>query len=128
MPSPPRVQEELGAAAGFLLLSGIILALCVLPLLLMRASSLTKPRAFGGVLTAKPRIMPITWLLGPADASGRGIEQFHISFPHSFSCRAMEVSGELSSRKESTVSVPSESQPTPVQITVLKAQDLVKRF
>ncbi|XP_061206659.1 cilia- and flagella-associated protein 70 isoform X2 [Neopsephotus bourkii] len=36
----------------------------------------------------------------------------------------MEVSGGLSSRKESTVSVPSESQPTPVQITVLKAQDL----
>ncbi|XP_030337974.1 cilia- and flagella-associated protein 70 isoform X2 [Strigops habroptila] len=36
----------------------------------------------------------------------------------------MEVSGGPSSRKESTVSVPSESQPTPVQITVLKAQDL----
>ncbi|KAM9555199.1 cilia- and flagella-associated protein 70 [Guaruba guarouba] len=36
----------------------------------------------------------------------------------------MEISGELSSRKESTVPVPSESQPTPVQITVLKAQDL----
>ncbi|KAM4657316.1 cilia- and flagella-associated protein 70 [Amazona ochrocephala] len=36
----------------------------------------------------------------------------------------MEISGELSSREESTVSVPSESQPMPVQITVLKAQDL----
>ncbi|XP_030906073.2 cilia- and flagella-associated protein 70 [Melopsittacus undulatus] len=36
----------------------------------------------------------------------------------------MEVSTGLDSRKESTVSVPSESQPTPVQITVLRAQDL----
>ncbi|XP_075021941.1 cilia- and flagella-associated protein 70 [Calonectris borealis] len=53
-------------------------------------------------------------------------------FPRSFSRRAMEVPVELPAGKESSASpaaapLPSESQPTPtkpVQITVLKAQDL----
>lgn len=61
----------------------------------------------------------------------RAVSRF---FPHSFSCRAMEVPAGLSAGKESSAlpaaaALPSESQrpPTkPVQITVVKAQDLVK--
>ncbi|XP_072734701.1 cilia- and flagella-associated protein 70 isoform X4 [Ciconia boyciana] len=53
-------------------------------------------------------------------------------FPHSFSCRAMEVPVGLSAGKDDSTlpaaaALPSESRPTPakpVQITVLNAQDL----
>jgi len=97
---------------------------------------LWEPCAFNGVLTAEPWIMLPT----AAAVSCRHFWERNWAvwcfFPHSFSCRAMEVPAGPSAEEESSAlpaaaAVTSESQPTsatPVQITVLKAQDLVEFF
>lgn len=65
---------------------------------------------------------------------GRKERCFHVFLLSLFPRRAMEAPEGLSARKGSLLepqAVPGESQPLPanaVQITVVKAQDLVKRF